>query len=713
MCSARHDEKPQKGKIMKQKNPHFLTARLLGFVSLIGAAMVSMQCFKQPLAPVAPNWDVQLSIPIADTIYFLRDALRGNPDIRTSGIFYEYRPTPYYFDPVAMGEISLDPPQTVTDTSNQLGLITIGSPPPISLFFPAPYSDTTIQPVPPPPAPCVVCFIPPFTVPESGDTIIGFRFSDDFDYVRLVSGSLSLTVVDSLPTSVTFLQPIEIRDRDNNPISTFNFGQVASNSSETQTNSLVNTRLTDSITVRFRLQVDTANLPATFVQNAGIQFRLQVNGPLQSNEARVNANPTVLVDTAITTTLVDDSTFVERVNFRRGKVKMTFRNNIDAGVRIRFKFREFVDKQELPYELRETIPRLARDSTEIDLTDYMIKSPVNSNAVTYEFEILTLEVSGFSTIYDTSSVEVRVEYLETPWLIREVTGRAKPFWVDFNDTIALPEIRLGSSFTADSILMNKDSLRISIQTAAGHPIDINASLVGVNDNGVAVANIRIPSGGSPDPNMWRFRPNAQNEILLTGGILNDFLRNFPGQQPRNLVLFGAGLVNPLDVYNNPGDPNHIGRITDTTNLYAGASFLVPLEVAIYNGEFRNTVLFGGDTSASGTQFDPNLLQSIREGNIFFALENTIPVNLKLKSEFYNQAGAVVLVPDSISITTAPGTQTTAFRLRPDQSAKFNESKRAVIRLQLGTGNQAAVFDTTQSIRVRMWANMKFNVNPNR
>lgn len=703
-------------------------------VILLLASLVSLQCFKQPLAPVAPNWDVQLSIPIVDTEYFLKDALRDNLDIRTSGIFYEYRPAPYDFDPIPVGDttkLKLDPPTRDTTISQRLGIITVSPTtainqiipvsqvvPPITISRPPPLGDTTIFisdtsvtvidsiciPRPLFPDTCVLTQLPG----TQKDTTIAFPANPDFDYIRVQTGGLRFRIENRLPIPTVFAT-LKVINADNDTISALPSLSIPGRTlKDTTVNFTPGVKLTSALRVFVSVSSPVAPLPVTFLPGDGLIFRVDVT-QITSDEAKIRIPATPLADIQETRLIVDDSTYIRRVAFRRGTIGLDINSSIGAAVRVRFKFKELLSIAAADTFVIDTLiaPR-GNYLRNIDLTGWALQT-ADSNNIHFELQIRTIESTGTDTIFSTSGVTTRVQFLNTPFQIRTITGRARPFTLDVNDTINLPEIRLGSSFTADSIKLGKDTLRIYVQTAAGHPADLSLVVRGLRQDNSVAATIRIPPQGSPDPNMRRFVPAVRNEVILTGGFLDDFLRNFPNGQPARLAVIGSGIMNPYDVYNNPSAPGHIGRIDDTTKLYVGASFLVPLQVAIYNGVFKDTVRIG-DTTTTGTQVDPNLLTSILEGNFFFRIQNSIPVNLKLKTDFLNQAG-VSIVADSVSIFDTTGVQTPMIRLTKDRALKFNESKRAVIKLFLGTGNQAAAFDTTQSIRVRMFANLKFNVNP--
>lgn len=732
-----------------------LSTPLAAVIILILSSLVSFQCFKQPLEPVAPNWDIQLSVPIVDTIYYLKDALKGNPNITTSGIFYEYRPQPYNFDPILLADTSklkLNPHPQDTMSVKQLGTITIEPTattplaipvtqiiPPITINRPPPMPDTTIVisgtdttvvnpiciPRPPLPDTCVFTEFPA----SQFDTSIAFPPSSEFDYIKIETGGLRLRVENRMPLQTLFAV-LKLVNSDNDTITTFPPLSIPGRGvKDTTVNFVPGTKLTSLMTAVLSVSSPATPLPVTFLPGDGLTFLVELT-TLTSNEAKIAIPALPLADIQQTQLILDDSTYVRRVEFfRRGggnpesTIRVSLQSTIGASVGVRFKFRELISAAGDTFVIDTLIPPRGGYIRDIVLPDWFLMTP-DSNNIHYEVQMYTLQASVADTIFSTSGVSIRVQFLNTPFYIRSIQGRAKPFALVVDELRSLPEIRLGSSFTADSInFPDTLGLLLNLQTPAGHPIDINNfRIIGYADsNGVDQRAVLTVPSNTQNPNIWRFRPGQLNTIQFPAAQLNPFFRFFPNNQPRSLRIVGAGIVNPLDVYNNRDSTGHIGTITVSDSFFSSASFAVPLQVAIYNGEFRDTVRIS-DTANGGTQIDSTLLTSIIEGNFYFRIQNSIPVSLTLKSEFYNRAGVRVLpssnVPlDSVTIGYIPGTpvpvRESVFRLSRNQAKKFGEASRGIVRLLLGTGNSSAVFDTTQSVRIRMYANLKFNVNPTR
>jgi len=319
-------------------------------------SLSSWQCFKIPSEPVAPTWDTQLSIPLIDTVYYLKDALRDNPDIHVRGMFYEYRPQRYNFDPVNLGDtadLKLQPPVTDTSLTIPLGILSFPGLPPVSVnisastlfpFLPSD-RDTTITP-------------PPDQIPGTViDTMIGIRLTNIFQFLELTGGSLDLRIDNNLPTTLSFFpgEPVEILSSDNTVIATLLYSSINSNTSQTQRSSLANLTLTDSVIIHAKIQVENIPTPATFTPTSGIGFLLQINGPLDFKRGSIRKSPTFAGVANVATLLIDDSTFAINGIFKQGGIQLNFSNNFNIGVSISISIPEFVLNSDTTVKCRQVI----------------------------------------------------------------------------------------------------------------------------------------------------------------------------------------------------------------------------------------------------------------------------------------------------------------------------------------------------------------------
>jgi len=699
-------------------------------------ALASWQCIKIPTEPVLPNWDTPLSIPLVDTTYYLRDALQGNTDVIPTDSVYVYNPARYDFQPVSLGgQLQLRPPRQDTTATVKVGLLNLTAPDPISeevrlskiiqpISVHLPWDgDTTIafSDSNPTTVPRIcgsflgldTCVLSTFPAQSFGDTLSFTADTSQFDYVQLVSGGLELAIQNNLPIPVQITTLQLFNSSDNSVVQAFPPITIPAGSAVVDSADLSGRKISSSLSVILQLATDTAGLPLTFNPGSGISVGLEFTGPFVVSEARFKLPAVPLVrDTTYKQVLVDDSTYIDTARFRSGRISVTVKNDVAAEDSVFFKFIEFVDQNGQPLVINSVVH--AHDSlvVPIDLSQYSLVSSTTSNHVDYEVWIQTLTGTGLQTIYSTDSVSVHV-HLDPVLQLQTVVGRMKPFKLALNETVNLPEIHLGSNFSADSVTLSQDTLlRVYIQTAAGHPIDFHLLLQGLRKDNSIAGSIRVQPD-NPAGDAWRFLPGVVNVIPLTGIQLTSFLTNFPYGQPNRLVIsdIDSAVVNPYDVYggsHGSAYPGYIGRVDDTTRLFTWAEFNVPLKVKIYNGGFLDTVDIR-QTSTTGTKVDSNIIKHVLGGNFTFIIQNKIPVNLRLLTTF--KTGAGDSLQKFVQVGRADTIQTVQLSINSTEARIFNRSTIAIVRLLLDTGDQVAAFEPTQYVRVRAFSNLRFNINP--
>lgn len=662
-----------------------------------------------------------MSIPLVDTVYYLKDALKDtNITSDTTGV-YVYKPQPYHYAPTSIGDTSnlkMNPSMTDTTITKRIGKLRIAPPPPIqyqvavSKIFPFVPSDhdTTIPGPGVLPAPPNFNDSPVLTFPDSS-----------FDYVILSGGHMTLTITNGLPTSMS--ATIGLTNKFSGVITNLSLPFIDSYDSATAAQSLDGVELSDSVTAVIQFQISSTSLPAVFRAGSSVGVRLAVSdtssdGNLSVSEARLKVpSVTVQPDTTFTQLLIDQlpPTFVQQVLFKGGGISFSVVNHIDVGVDLDLSLKELHrNSDDSVFLFSPTIqPLTTLPTTTISLdttpAGYQFKSGGPSDdSLRVGLSIRTLELPGLSTIHESDSLTLNIHF-QTPFYIKSVTGRLRPTSIPVNSRIAFPKNSLGGNFSALAIELPADTLlRFDIWTAAGHPIDfIGFKVRGIALNGTEIGSLALPTTFYPgDTTAWRFITGQTNHIGFTGSQLNAFLKNFPGGQPDSLTFEGTALIDPPDVYNNT---SLSGTVNDTMNIYTTANFMVPFKVRIDSGAFKDTVTIGTDSS-KGPKVDKKLVTSIVSGNLMFITTSTIPVHAGLRAYFLDTSRSVIMTMDSVDIYPGINIYHT-LRITRDQTITFTNATKAAIKLVMDTQNLMATFDSTQYIRVRMLANIVFNVDP--
>ena len=691
------------------------------------SVFVAWQCIEMPRSPVFPTWNTQLSIPLVDTSYYLKSAFAGDSAIKTVNGAYQFAPPLYSFNPVFIGDtnyLQLNPPTTDTSIGQTLGPLVLGQ----SRTAYIAYLASQLLPATNPP----IDNVDTTTIPANSangsalapkDTQFTYKIPPDstFVYADLISGGIQLAETNSLPfadsTSV-----IQIISDLGDTLATFNVPGVPANGGSyvTPVSNLAGKRFTSGLKAIITHTTSTVPLPVTLDPGAGVTYQFNIIGPLQASDVEANLPPQVIVDTVTSQQVLDDSTYLNSVVFKRGAIRLTLTNSVDAAVSFFFKFQELVRNSDGSQFIDSTT--ISPNSTSVltislDETPngYSFQSPTTKSTLDFSLHIATLQLSQPSIIYDTSGLSMRVQFLNTPFLIHSISGRLAPTYFPVGQGSKLTIPQLGGSFTADSINADSAKLRVQLLTAAGHTTDFNMVLTGFR-NGVQVgAPVVLPGNGlSPaGSNIWRFVPGSGNNVIeIQSSQFKAFLRQFPNNEPDSLYLGGYFIIDPTDVYAS----GQVANINDTMNVYANAQIVFPLSVGIYNGLFKDTLDIG-NSSNGGSVIDQGLLTSLIQGKFGLQVNNTVPAHLLLQVSFIDSItadSAIVVLPaqsigkfevfpDSTTNSTLVLTQATA--------SKFGLANKMIVTLALDTQNQVGVLTPAQYVKVRMWASIVFNVNP--
>ncbi|HLX12116.1 MAG TPA: hypothetical protein VKS81_04820, partial [Bacteroidota bacterium] len=213
-------------------------------------------------------------------------------------------------------------------------------------------------------------------------------------------------------------------------------------------------------------------------------------------------------------------------------------------------------------------------------------------------------------------------------------------------------------------------------------------------------------------------PGQPDTFSFVSAQIRNFLLSFPNNEPDSMLLSGNIVIDPPDRY----AAGEIATINDTMHMYASAGIVFPLSVGIYNGLFADTLDIGNSQNG-GQTIDPDLLNSLISGKFNFSFKNSIPFDLVLSTTFIRvdstaipPVTSVILPPDSVGrvrINASDTALTSTIYLTRSNTSKFGKANKMIVNLSLNTSSGVAALDSTQSVRIRMWGNIVFNVNPDK
>jgi hypothetical protein len=232
--------------------------------------------------------------------------------------------------------------------------------------------------------------------------------------------------------------------------------------------------------------------------------------------------------------------------------------------------------------------------------------------------------------------------------------------------------------------------------------------------------------GSSTPEVLQIPPSkvgsGTQSIVFDPVDVARFLSNISGQVPDSVRVVGSVTVNP------EYDTTVVGCVGRNSSFSGALDLSIPLNLSISDGAFADTALFG-DTTGSGereNRIDDKALNDVNYGKLYIEIENGLPMQVAMKIALLDRSKKFLLglpqVPgDSIRISPAmvaggevqsPVKSVTVLQLQSSEVRQFNPAEFVQYAITLVTPpGQMVNFRTTDMVRVRIWAEFSYEVNP--
>jgi len=675
-------------------------------------ALVTFECIQKPLSPVAPTTDLQLSAPLIDRTGTIGGMLsRDTSKVKQSsdgGFYYSDREpgTTKGIDTikatansnsqqVSVGKIGVAavPSQNSSITASQLGL----APGSVPNGFPFPASSGSAPP-------------------------ISFDLSSQFDFLAVDTGSLTITIMNTLPVSVSFPSGIILKNNkttvpsDTATIAFFPFGTLAHNQSQTLTASLASKMLRGAIEIdSIKFNTGAMTGPFTIQSTDGLTFTFSSTPFQVDSAAAVIPNQTLAAinDTVIT---IDDSLTISQATFRSGKFNATVVNNLGINVGINLKFSNFVNPATLDtFRIQQQLTPHQTFTALVNVDTLNIVKPTpdpTGTQMKFSVGITAINSSGAKATV-TSNDFVRASFTPlSPFILKSVTGKIKPTTVPINS--GSPGLQLGTVSQKFTGTFSFDSVRIAVNLgmSSGFPIQYNLHLIAMNRKTGRIDSVIVPvSTVNPGIN------NTTPIILDNSNGLNTFIAGFVPSFPDSFIVRGSVIINP----------NFVSQtIYDTSKVFiSSVDTYFPLKLGITNGQYVDIVPIKGT-------FDSATVSAVQQAAISFTIDNGIPLQFGFQACFLglnkatNKRDTLVKLPQSGPAYTILGSPvdaggssngintsqfTVAVAVADMQNIAASDSVFVRYTTQTsGTTGQAVKVRTSDSIRLRAGATLTYQIN---
>lgn len=656
---------------------------------------------------MAPTWDVQLSVPLLDTIRTVNEMIEKDLSV------IQIDPTTdsiSYSDTKSVGSDSVGDRIKITPRSSRLG-VRMG---PLSVANVQ--VGGSVTPVPPgmyPVFPATTVRVPAlsFSIP-------------DFSNLTLDSGFAQLVITNNLPVDLTLPEPITLTDGMGRTVATFSgiSGAIPPGGSATSTDNLANRSMDNSITISSTPPRDSITISlsggtnVTFDSQSRVSFTISFRNMIMSSAtARIPTQTLFSQDSA--TFVIDDSTFIQSAFFKSGSFTINMSNQVDLIVRARLRLPQLRNRfNNDVFDSSVIIGPIGILPVSIDLSRYKIDSPTPTKFLFYTVHLYQVDSSGIrqATVRASDSLIASIVISPgTQFIVQSASIVVKPIQLDIDTSFGL---RLGDLLTGFSV----DSLRLP---------DANFILRLTTPVAARLSNLRIIIRSENIIDTIRYMmdtPVPLQDGILNSVVFNDVnstivqaLNRFIGMAkvlPDSLRVLGNCLLNP------DYDTLMARTIADTSKISGDFLIDLPLNIGIKNGTFRDTV-----NIADKFRVDQEDINHLNRATLSILVQNRLPASLQLvfimldankdSSWVFPRTGGPILVnaasvgSDGFSNQSVQSLVSLTIGqddVRALVNAKFLD---ASVTLNTSTSASSVKFRATDSIKIRVFGTISYRVSP--
>jgi hypothetical protein len=670
--------------------------------------MVSFDCFNDPLEPVLPSWDVNLTLPFANRSYTLSEIVRRDTSILRAGvgglITYSLSEP---LRPTYLREMMTFTPRDTTRYV-KFGVFNV-------------YSPDRVVPI-------EILWLPPGSYIPIPDTTIDLGDLRDtiptFQSVTFDSGTISLTIRNNLPVPIDVVAPIYLVNEGDAIIATFVFSPsiIPPNESRTASDDLAGKTLGNVIHLsELIFHTPGSASPVLIPSGSPIVTTLSTSNLRARRAVQAVVPPQHLKDNDSVQVKLDDSTLVREVRLKSGSFTLSFQSRVNLDLLCKYRFKELervVSGAYVPYEDSIYLAAQGSGSKVLDLANYRILSRTAGLLNSLELStsvILPNGSPGPVTVSDTDKVLITITR-GVPIVADTIVGVLKPTWVNVSTSIKANFGYLPTRFSGQ-LHIPSAALGFSTLSTIDFPMDLYLKIGARKSAAGDSAFLLVPVS------QRRLNPGS-NSVQFNEGEVGQFLSQFSGSLPDSLHICGRVLVNPRDVY-NPAIVGHLGQ----NSSFGGMMHLdVPMMLGIVDGLYRDTLSLG-DTTGDGHQdfqINRDRFNDVNYGKMYVEVENGMPIQVGIRLGLLNgdrqsllqlpQSGQPMsfneALVDAQGNIIAPARSTSTLELSDQDVRQFKPAEMLSYSFELHTptGSSAVRFRTSDYVRVRIWSRLSYRVN---
>lgn len=675
------------------------------FILLFGV-LLSWQCMDPPAEPLLPTWDTDVSLPLANREYLLKELVERNPDLlgldENGVILYSFSDT---VENEPFGDLLRLTPEP-TDFSFEVGAFTL-RPDDIDfdvsvggyLGLPAGHKG---------PSPGVDPVVITGALPEV----------QSMRYMILDTGEVHLTMTNESGVPVELQDGLRIRNSDDGSLVVHFIYNEVIEAGETVTvvEQLGETRVYRNMEYDFQFSSppnENVEIPDDPQLACTLSFDV-----LEVREADAQIPSQALAGEFNGEIVLDDSIYMTELLFSHGVLDFVIENTVDLDIPVTVTIPDLLSRDDpsQAYRFSETLTRGSIASFSIDASQWMIRTSSLSNSLSYSIKLGSVSSTDeFIEFRATDSMDGTISPQDSPddeFVIEYIEGVITPTSYEISERVELDLGEITDYFEGD-ITFGNVRFNLGLFFDGGFDALANLYIVGENKHGVR-DSVAIPHD-------QRFISGHDWSIIVlneSNSNIVDFFSAFVPNFPEELHITGDLLVNPNY------EP---GYLDVASELQSSIHLDVPLDIGIRDGVVTDTLAIGTDDD---DDFDRDIFDYVNHGRLYFETDNGIPAGMDLRMQVINSEGEVLRAfpveeSPAIAIKAAPvdesgfvngtsGKDVRILDLTEEDIQILRNADKAELFLGIYTndGRETVKFCSRGSVQVKIYAtfNMRADFN---
>lgn len=661
-------------------------------LALLGLSLVG--CFEKPLSPVAPMWDVQVSVPLTNRTYTVNELVEKNPTLLhsdASGVIVYTNSQ--QFSPISVrNDLKVNPASETYQS--KVGTFRIKSPPSKVSRLSAGELNPALG-------------------EAQGQSMVvsSFSFSlvsrsfptvSEVQQATIVSGQVIVTLINQMPVPIDNIS-LTVQSQLGHIAQYDRAVPIQSSDSVKQAFSLTNLTIGNALSFNLSGRIVGGGSSVVVDTSAAVLVRLDFPTEIEASHAvaELPANTFTTSDNFA----IDDSTKIDYAEISDGSITVTLNNSLGVSGQVSFVMPELRQQSGAPFT--QVIPFTTGQQTirvVYPLSGYSIQSPngqLNYDVITRTYD------TGSNVVMLDSSMSVSGSVMTSVIHFRNFQGAIKPTNISMNVSRSIDLGEVNRIFTGTAKFLQARVV-LTVANPTRFAIDFNGTITGTSSVTGQSASVSIPQ----DQRRVSY-PQTSITLTETNSNIVSFLNSFSGKLPDKFTVLGNALLNPNYVSGSVSANDSVGIVF---------SIEIPLKLGIVNGVARDTNTI--DISSE----DRKEIDRANYGRVTLEVGNGLPASIEVSLDLLDTRRTKLLTlpkasqppvavsgaqVDAQGRVIAPASSTTYLEMTSDDISKFYPSHYVAFSMTIGTSGGGTVpvqFRTTDSVHVRAYSTVNYRVN---